>query len=144
MIPELLDGAYLPPGGHDCTWEELVERFSMGGERQRLCRELRLLLERAKRCGFLRVAIGGSFPTSKPDPSDLDLLFLTPTGMSKASVSPECAKLMNGTSSKLLYGHDLGYCEDEPETVQRLIHGYGFDWRTGKDRGMLILDLSCI
>jgi hypothetical protein len=100
-----------------------------------------MLLTRARDCGFLRAILGGSFPTAKAEPGDLDLLFVTPRGITKEDVSPNCAELMNGTESKERYGHDFGYCPDEPESVDGLIWSLGYDRKTGEDRGVLVIDL---
>ena len=141
MIPLFVDGTNLPPGGHHCTWQELEERFCSGLRRTTLCRELRVLLQRARECGFLRVAVGGSFPTAKPDPGDLDLLFITPRGMTSETVPAQCAELLDSANSRDRFGHDFLWCPDEPDVVERLIHGLGHDTRTGIDRGMVVIDI---
>jgi len=114
MIPEFFDGMNLPPGNHACSWEEIVLKFGVGEQRQRLCRQLRAILEKARNCGFLKVVIWGSFGTAKTNPRDLDLLFVVQRGITKESVPVECAELMNGTASRQKYGHDFMYCPDLP------------------------------
>lgn len=143
-IPDFADGNNLPPGGHQCSWVEIINRFGNGATRQRLCVELRAFLRRAKDCGFLRVAIGGSFPTRKEDPRDLDLLFIVPPGTCRERLSNECAQLLDSAMSRPLFGHDFLFCHDEPETIQQLVAGLGYDISSGRDRGMLLIDLEDI
>lgn len=142
MIPDFVDGVNLPPGGHSCSWNELVERFCRGPVRVELCDQLWTFLQRAKNCGFVRVAVGGSFPTMKEGPSDLDLLFIVPQGTSPELLSQECAELLDSAMSRPHFGHDFMFCPDEHETVEELIFGLGYDTSSGKDRGMLLIDLA--
>ena len=142
MVPDFVDGTNLPPGGHRCSWEEVIRRFGRGPVRERLCIELKTYLDRAKNCGFLRVAIGGSFSTLKECPGDLDLLFIVPVGTVPAQLSRPCAQLLDTAMSRPTFGHDFMYCPDNPETVQSLVIGLGYDTSSGKDRGMLIIDLE--
>src|SRR5258708_13039356 len=78
MIPFFKDdGPNLPPGIHECTLEEIEQRFSSGEKRQKLFATLRQVSDVAKQCGFLEIVIWGSFPTTKEDPRDLDLFITT-------------------------------------------------------------------
>ncbi len=141
MIPDFVDGLNLPPGNYACLWEEIVQRFGAGERRLKFCEDLRNILERAKECGFVKIVIWGSFTTAKTNPGDLDLLFVVRRGVTKDSVPPECAELMNGTAAKERWGHDFLYCPDEPETLESLIRGLGIDKITKRDRGVLVLDI---
>jgi len=144
VIPDFEDGDNLPCGRHRCSWDELVERFGRGDARRWLCRQLRWILERAQRCGYLRVWVGGSFPTSKVAPGDLDLTFITRVGVSKDNVPAECAELLDSSTSRQRFGHDFMFCVEDYELLDSLGDALGFDKRTGKDRGMLELDLRCL
>lgn len=143
MIPDFADELNLPPGGHECTWEEVVNRFGRGAYRQRLCQSLREIVQIAKRCGFLKVIIGGSFPTAKLEPDDLDLTWITEPDVSKETVSPECVKIMES------HGH-LGYSYlylafgPDSDMVRQFANKLGFDQAANCDRGTLILDLECV
>jgi hypothetical protein len=142
MVPDFVDGANLPPGGHRCSWGEVLDRFGRGPVRQHLCAELRAFLERARDCGFVRVAIGGSFSTLKECPGDLDLLFVVPIGTVPNQLSRECGELLDPAMSRPTFGHDFMFCHDDPETFQTLVFGLGYDTSSGKDRGMLIIELE--
>jgi len=142
MIPDFVDGQNLPRGMYECTWEELIERFGKGHRRSQLCNELKALIERARSCDFLKVIVDGSFVTAKETPGDLDILWVVKRGTTKDIVSEDCAKLLDGTGSKQQFGHDMMYCPDEPASVATLADGLGFDLRTGKDRGVIVLTLQ--
>jgi hypothetical protein len=74
--------------------EEIVDRFGHGlPEREVEIRELMELIAWAKQHSVRRLIINGSFVTEKRDPNDVDVVLLTPGGMSflsrdDAAVSP--------------------------------------------------------
>lgn len=144
MIPPFADGENLPGGEHECAWGELLARFGAGQTRQRLCSDLMRLMLRAKNCGYLKVLIWRSFATSKNDPGDLDLLFVTPRDVSKDNVSAECAELLDSASSRERFGHDFMYCGNDPEVIKYFVRYLGYDYRVGRECGLLSLDISCI
>ena len=77
MLPPLKEDGYLPPGLHRCTFEELAERFGHGSpEREVEIRELRQLVEWARRAGIRRLIVNGSFVTAKRAPNDVDVVIL--------------------------------------------------------------------
>ena len=142
MIPEFTDGLNLPVGAHLCLWAELVDRFCFGTTREVLCRELRNFFDRANDCGFRKVLIWGSFPTAKPNPRDLDLLFVLPRGMTQEGLEPGCAELLDHIRCKDRYGHDFFICYEGTEGFVQLSEGFSYD-RNGRRRGVLLLDLPC-
>ena len=73
MIPSLIDDINLPIGGHECTLAEIEERFAVNEHRMSLFTRLVAVLRLAKRCGFLHALLGGSFPTAKELPNDIDI-----------------------------------------------------------------------
>lgn len=83
MIPPLEDGV-LPEGIHDCTIDEIEDRFGriQGTDwRCTLTRELREYLNEAWKCGFIKaVIIDGSFVTVKDRPDDIDIIVVLPPG----------------------------------------------------------------
>lgn len=79
-IPDLSTDGLLPDGLHDCTLDEVIERFARFQESDRrpsLGRELREYMAdvRSAEVGKYLV-VDGSFVTSKPAPSDIDLLLV--------------------------------------------------------------------
>jgi hypothetical protein len=86
-IPDMTEEGLLPADIHDCTLEELEERF--GGDRWvdnklRLCRStlfarLRDYLAELRRVGLPAVVlVDGSFVTDKHEPGDIDLIVVLP------------------------------------------------------------------
>ena len=141
MLPEFDLEGNLPPGGHECTQQEIEVRFCRTGRRRQLCEELRSLIERARNCHFNRIVIWGSFPTAKPEPGDLDLLFIVPRGVTIDAVPDECKPLLDCQNSRENFGHDFLYCNDDPDVVNSLIGYIGFDKATRNDRGVLVIGL---
>jgi hypothetical protein len=79
-IPELDANGFLPVGLHDCTLDEVDERFGVfqtSDRRVRLFHALEEYVTEVGRTGMaLYLLIDGSFVTSKPEPSDVDLILV--------------------------------------------------------------------
>lgn len=71
-IPPFNELGYLPPGTYEISWIELMERFAINRQRQRLVTGLAAALRKLAVAGCRRVIIGGSFVTSKENPNDFD------------------------------------------------------------------------
>ena len=124
-IPPLNDNGLLPAGIHDCTFQELRDRFGQNQwvvdsqsqthrevlcqQRSRLCLSLEDYLGRLSRVGLAGdVLVDGSFVTSKPDPNDIDLVVVLPSDHDfSAELSPEQYSLL---SKRKLRDH--GYAFD--------------------------------
>ena len=63
----------LPPGEHQATWEEVVERFGFNERRRQLLDGLAEALVLLADAGCTRAWINGSFVTSKEEPGDFDV-----------------------------------------------------------------------
>jgi hypothetical protein len=79
-IPPFAAEGLLPDGIHECTLDEIIERFGAFQEndkRPRLAKELAAYVEelRAARVGKYLV-VDGSFVTDKARPEDIDLLLV--------------------------------------------------------------------
>lgn len=76
-IPELIDNV-LPEGVHDCTADEIAERFGRfqrSDRRMTLTERLRRYLDEAKISGVVKaVIINGSYTTAVDEPDDIDLI----------------------------------------------------------------------
>ena len=81
-LPTLLPNGYLPPGVHEATLSEVVERFGTNTpRRQVLASRLQELVSLARVTGKLRrIFIWGSFVTDKAFPRDLDIFLLMQEG----------------------------------------------------------------
>jgi hypothetical protein len=143
MIPAFNNFGHLPVGGHYCTWEEFYERFRVNDCRISLCEKLQEILVLARHCGFLRVMIGGSFPTATVAPRDMDLTWITDFNVEKKTVKPECVKLMDAVAAREEYDWDMMYLpiDHDNEQVQDWARNLGFCTKTLRDRGTLVIDL---
>ena len=143
MIPPFDEFGHLPVGGHECTWEEFHERFRINERRTELCTKLIGIVEIAKSCGFLKVLVGGSFPTSKERPGDMDLAWVTDFEITKDNVKPECVQLMEDQIAAERFGWNMQYLpiDHDLERIQYWAQMLGYCTKTKRDRGMLVLDL---
>lgn len=146
MIPAFMDGVNLPIGGHECTLAELEERFVQNEHRRALFETLIALMRLARKCGFLHVLLGGSFPTAKERPHDIDVSWFCPPGTTKTSVKEECIQIMEDTSDKgnfQFIPFDNGTNPEEwPAKMTYWSLQLGYDLKTGTDRGVILLNLS--
>lgn len=77
MLPPYNEDGYLPPGIHQCTLDEIEEKFGHGSpEREIEIRELRELVGWARQAGIRRIVVNGSFVTDKQTPNDVDVIVL--------------------------------------------------------------------
>jgi hypothetical protein len=76
MIPEFeRQTGNLPPGEHDATWEEFVDRFGWNPRRRQLLDGIAESLDLLKVAGCLKVWVNGSFVTTKEEPGDFDAVW---------------------------------------------------------------------
>jgi hypothetical protein len=77
-IPDLTPEGFLPEGIHDCTLNEIRERFGQFQEsdfRCRLFEKLEEFVRQASRTGLVTaVIVDGSFVTARPEPNDVDII----------------------------------------------------------------------
>ena len=78
MIPPFNENGYLPPGIHKASLDEIAERFGQQSEmRKAQMDSVRWLVDLARRAGFEKVVLNGSFVTAISEPNDVDCLLLT-------------------------------------------------------------------
>jgi len=77
-IPPLAPNGFLPVGVHECTLDEIRERFGsfQGSDRRpQLWAKLQQFLREAKASGLVEaVLLNGSFVTGEPAPNDIDII----------------------------------------------------------------------
>jgi hypothetical protein len=143
MLPAYDDGMFLPPGDYLVTWPEVVARFSGNQKRQWFCERLKVFLDRAKRCGFLKVYLFGSFISANDDPGDVDLLWVYRQNLDIDTLSKECRELLvDYGGNKAREGWDLFCCSNDSVELFMDV------WRVGRpprgQRGVVVLDLSAL
>lgn len=77
-IPEFFDNYHLPPGDHECTLEEIEERFLFTEIRQNKWDQFKRMIQRMSELGLKpeQVLINGSFVTGRTEPGDVDFAAL--------------------------------------------------------------------
>jgi len=81
VLPDL-DGesGYLPGGTHDASLEEIRARYATNFRRREIFAGLEHVLKLLAARGVKTVWVDGSFITSKARPSDVDLIYVSPSG----------------------------------------------------------------
>ena len=79
-IPPFTDGYHLPPGEHECSFQDIEERFLETQRRKDVWKLFKNFLERLKFLGIVPevLLIDGSFATGRKEPSDVDVCMLIP------------------------------------------------------------------
>jgi len=65
----------LPPGIHEVTWEEVVDRFGWNRRRRELIDGLTDAIALLVNVGCSRIWLNGSFVTAKEEPGDFDAVW---------------------------------------------------------------------
>ncbi|QUG41325.1 hypothetical protein KD050_18930 [Psychrobacillus sp. INOP01] len=79
-IPDFIDRYHLPDGDHECTMEEIEEKFLFSETRERKWKQFSAMLYRMSELGLKpkKVLINGSFVTGRENPGDVDFAALIP------------------------------------------------------------------
>jgi hypothetical protein len=117
-IPGLDDAGLLPPGVHDCTLDEVRQRFGAfqaTDRRPKLYDKLQALVSEAWATGLVSdIIIDGSFVTAKPDPNDIDLILVLNTGHDfSAELRPFEYNVLSTRQARKIYGFDLLVARDK-------------------------------
>jgi hypothetical protein len=143
MIPAFYDENNLPPGRHSCTLMEIGDRFGQGERRQKLFARLCTLAALGKECGFRALVIFGSFVSSKLEPGDIDLFWITHPEIDTDTLRAECKAILDSEKTKAEFNFDVFWCPDEQGSVDRMTALWGQD-RSFRDRGLLMIELNSI
>ena len=110
-LSPLLSNGYLPPGIHEATLSEVVERFGTNTpRRQVLASRLQELVSLARATRKLqRTFIWGSFVTDKPFPRDLDIFLLMQEGFDRefAALSSPQRYIFEYERARILFEADI-------------------------------------
>lgn len=111
-IPASTADGLLPEGVHDCTLEELRERFGIFQGSDRRCRlfdQLSAYVSEVTLSGLIAaIIVDGSFVTDKSDPNDVDLiLVLRDEHDFNANLRPFEYNVLSRRSVARRYGFDV-------------------------------------
>lgn len=150
MIPRLDATGFLPLGRHQATWSEIEDRFCFSDHRRYLYDECRRLATVAQAVppGLSAVWLGGSFVSAKPEPSDIDAVFVRNEELD-AQLGEVDMKVVDafadGVLSSVVDSVILGWrhrsddCHGGPDYEAR---GF-FDFRMSRVKGLPQPDLGC-
>jgi len=94
---------YLPAGDHPALLEELEERCCWNPKRKELFAGLKEVVNRLRSAGVDQIWVGGSFPTDKRRPADVDVVYQAPKSLSSAALG----ELSSRDAVKAKYHVDL-------------------------------------
>ncbi len=133
----------LPPGEHDATWDEVVDRFGWNQHRRRLLDGLAEALALLADVGCTRVWVNGSFVTTKEEPGDFDAVW-DPTGVDLEQLDEIFFDFADGRrAQKERFGGEL--LPNVVEKVSGLVFADFFqnERDTGR-KGIVVIDLRRI
>jgi hypothetical protein len=143
-IPAFDEHGNLPPGVHEATWGEVIDRFGGSVERQRLLAGLRSALDLLAACGCHRAWLDGSFVTDVEQvegrsPGDVDVCWeITGVDMAQLSgIAPELHPLSGSPAVRQQrYGGDY-FAVSEPLAPGMVEQ---FQWaREARRKGIVVL-----
>jgi hypothetical protein len=136
------DTQKLPPGIHEASWDEFVERFGYTRQRQRLLDGLRAALDALARAGCKRVWVDGSFVTAKQVPGDFDACW-DPDGVDRDALDPVILDLSDGRSAQhAKYGGALWPADFVVESGNTILCDFQRDYsRHDRPKGIVMLTL---
>ena len=108
-LPQLDEHGYLPPGIHDASFDDLLDRFGQSAQRIALLQQLSQYLVELQRWPLSQVIlVDGSFVTDAPEPNDIDLVLVLRDDYDLSqSVSPFEYNLRSRRRVQQTYGLDL-------------------------------------
>lgn len=146
-IPTLTDDGLLPAGVHDCTLDEIRDRFGAFQRSDRRCRlfeRLESFVRAATASGIVTaIIVDGSFVTDKDEPSDVDVIVVLRTDHDfTATLRPMEYNVVASGPIRRMYRIDALVARDGSENLQDAV-----DWfeqvrnRTRVRKGLLRLVL---
>jgi hypothetical protein len=105
-LPAFNPGGELPPGVHQATLAEVLQRFGAGSvQRRAVADRLKRLYELVISTGQLaRFVVFGSFVTAKDEPNDVDIILLMADTFDLASVTGEAALVFQHMEADAHFG----------------------------------------
>lgn len=142
MIPAFDENGNLPPGVHQATWIEVVQRFGGTDHRRQLLSGLRAALDSLKAAGCKRAYIDGSLITSKDVPTDFDGCW-EPDGVSPPLLDPVLLEFADGrVAQKTKFLGELFIAETRVLGIgSTFLEFFQQDKETGDPKGIIGIDL---
>ena len=138
----------LPRGIHTVTWQEFCKRFAFNPQRLKLLRGLLRAIRLLQMVGCKAIYVGGSFPSTKEYPSDVDCIWESENMSFERvkRVTPIFFEMTPGSpQQKQRFGAEF-YPSEGIETVSGLsfLEFFQQDFEKGRRRGLVRIDISYI
>ena len=134
----------MPPGVHQASWDEILERYGYNKERQRLLTGLKAALDNLKLAGCKKAYLNGSFITNKEVPGDYDLCW-EPKGVDDSLIDPLFILtryvLPPRKAQKKKYFGEILITLSHP-AVFDMLNYFQLDDRTGDVKGIISIKLD--
>jgi len=144
-IPPFDGGGNLPPGIHDATWEEIVDRFGSNARREELLIGLQETLVSLRNAGCSRAYLDGSFVTAKDEPGDFDACWEV-AGVDAGRLDPVLLTFADARrAQKERFGGELFPADAAADPHgTRFLEYFQRDKHTGDPKGIVALDLETL
>ena len=144
-IPPFDGGGNLPPGIHDATWEEIVDRFGSNALREELLMGLQETLVSLRNAGCSRAYLDGSFVTAKDEPGDFDACWEV-AGVDAGWLDPVLLTFADARrAQKERFGGELFPADAAADPHgTRFLEYFQRDKHTGDPKGIVALDLETL
>ncbi len=142
VVPDFdADGA-LPPGIHEATWAEIVDRFGGSVHRDEQLAGLNRALRELKAADCRRAFLDGSFVTDKEVPNDYDLCW-DMDGVSLAKLDPVFHDVLPPRAAQQAkYRGDLLPNVTEANSGQPFVDFFQQNKVTGNAKGIVAINLE--
>lgn len=144
-IPPFDEGGNLPPGIHNATWEEIVDRFGSNARRDELLTGLHEALVSLRDAGCGRAYLDGSFVTAKDEPGDFDACWEV-ADVDAGQLNPVLLRFADARrAQKERFGGELFPAEAAADPHgTRFLDYFQRDKHTGEPKGIVALDLETL
>jgi hypothetical protein len=144
VLPDFDESGNLPAGIHNCSWDELAERFGRNAHRRQLLAGLRQAITTLKAAGCVTAYIDGSFITAKEFPADFDGCW-DRAGVSRAllqQLDPTLLDFSNcRAAQKAKYRGEMFFADIAANSAGAVFLEFFQRDRDGKHKGIVKLDL---
>ena len=147
MIPPFNQYGCLPEGIHDCTIDEVAERFGAfqtSDRRPQLCARFTEFMRELKTCDFMEaVLVDGSFVTSAPEPNDIDLVLVVASSHDfSTDLPPGIYNLLAHRRVRRQFGFDIVVIKSDSENLEQAVAFFQqVKQRPGIKKGILRINL---
>lgn len=108
-LPKFTESGDIPPGVHEASLAEVVDRFSRPEGPRHLCTQrLTRIYTLAQRTGSMqRFLIFGSYITTKPDPNDVDVILVMEDTFQLETCPADIQRLFDHAVAQVRYGASI-------------------------------------